>query len=449
MNSPKATMQQCPICRARQPLEAAHCNQCGAALNGIPVTFSGRADTAVSGRRGKNPSLEAPVKVNWEDGEADLYEGSLPTLPLQAIVLGLVMLALVVGVVFLIGTQVNGRGPAVGEDTLTPVITLSSVPVVVAANATVPPTNTKTVFAQPTLPLATVTPAPPTPTVSPTRGPCIQKAKKGDTVYGMASRCGHRDLAIVDVILDLNNMKDASQLQVGQTLEIPWPTPTGGAPAQDNGSNGTPDARANVEPTLPAGVTWYTVHKGDTAVSVAYTFHTDIKTLRDLNPEIQFLQCDFGLPSGGPSCTLNPMLGEGQRLRVPAPTPTPTLSPTLTGSETATPTATPTYNEPVSQLPSNNMQFAASELPTLRWVGSGALGPTEVYLVRVHDTTANISYQATTRDLSFQLPANWQSTDGQRHTFEWSVAVASTNDSGTPIPSAYSTEIRNFIWQGR
>src|SRR6185436_6406697 len=113
---------------------------------------------------------------------------------------------------------------------------------------------------------------------------------------------------------------DANSLQEGQVLIIPWPTPTGGAGEAVAGSTPGGDA-AIAESTLPAGVGWYTVSKGDTAVAVAYKFHTDMKSLRDLNPEIQFLQCDFGLPSGGPSCTLKPLLGEGQRIRVPAPTP--------------------------------------------------------------------------------------------------------------------------------
>jgi LysM repeat protein len=426
-------------------MEATRCSACGAALNGVPVTFSRQAGSGSAGR-GKKTPLERPAGVSWEDGETDLYEGSLPALSIQAIILGLIMLALIVGGLFFAGNQLAANNPTPTVVTATPNLTLAGIPGGIS-DATLPPTNTKIMVVQPTLPLATVTPAPPTVTITPTKGPCTQKAVSGDSVYAMAARCGHKHLSIVDLILQLNNMKDPNQLQVGQTLEIPWPTPTGGAPT--DGASGASDQQVNFEPTLPSGVMWYTINKGDTAVSVAYSYNTTMKTLRDLNPEIQFLQCDFGQPGGGTSCTLNPMLGEGQKVRVPAPTPTPTLSPTLTGSETATPTATATFNKPVSQLPNNNMQYTSGELPTLRWVGSGQLSPTEVYLVSVHDITADLSYRATTRDLSFQLPAEWQAADGTAHTFEWSIAVASLNDTGTPIPSAYSTEIRNFMWQGR
>jgi hypothetical protein len=95
------------------------------------------------------------------------------------------------------------------------------------------------------------------------------------------------------------------------------------------------------------------------------------------------------------------------------------------------------------------MLFESSELPTLRWVASGQLASNEVYLVTVRNTTTGTTYTATTREMSFQLLAEWQPTDGKRHVFEWSVAVARTGESGTPTPTAFTTETRTFTWQGR
>ncbi len=447
MSASKSPVQQCPICRAYEPLEAIRCAECGAALTGIPISGSNGQPKV---RRTTRPPLEGAVSTAWEDGETDLYEGALPPIPLQGVLVIMVALVVVAGIAFLVATRVAGSSPF--QEAQTPALAVASgptdVPTVGAPQRTLPPTNTKMVVL-PTLALATVTPAPPTPTITPTRGPCIQKARKGDTIYGMAVRCGHHDLAVVDTILELNNMKDAAQLQVGQTVEIPWPTPTGGAVAPEGDTTGTPGPAANIEPTLPVGVIWYKVRKGDTAVGIAYQAHTTMKVLRDLNPEIRFLQCDYSVPSGGPACTLNPMLAEGQRLRIPAPEATATLPPTLTGSETALPTATATFNAPYSQSPSDNMLFESAELPTLRWVASGELAPNEVYLVTVVNTTTGVIYTATTRDLSFQIPAEWQPTDGKRHVFQWSVAVARNGDAGTPTPSAFTTETRSFTWQGR
>ncbi len=448
MNVSKSPVQQCPICRAQQPLEATRCDTCGAALNGIPI--SGAVHT-VSRRKERTKPLGGPVTGDWDEGETDLYEGALPSMPLQGLLVIVVALAVVGGVAFFVATQVMGATPAQSTRTPTQSVAGRATEVPTAGSPppqnTLPPTNTKIAII-PTLALATVTPAPPTATITPTQGPCVQKAKKGDTLYGMAARCGHKDLAVVDLILEMNNMTDANKLQEGQTIIIPWPTPTG-APQSGDGSETQSASSANAEPTLPPGVMWYTVKKGETAILVAYNHKTDMKTLRDLNPEIQFLQCDFGIPSGGPECRLNPILGEGQRIRVPAPTPTASPPPTLTGSETATPTPTATFNAPFSQAPSDNMLFESAELPTLRWVASGQLAQNEVYLVTVRNTTTGTVYTATTRELSFQIPADWQPADGKRHVFEWSVAVAQTGEGGTPTPTAYTTETRKFTWQGR
>ena len=70
-------------------------------------------------------------------------------------------------------------------------------------------------------------------------------------------------------------------------------------------------------------------------------------------------------------------------------------------------------------------------------------------MLTVKNITANVTYKATTRELFFQLPAEWQPTDGKRHDFEWSVTVATLDSGGTPTPSGLSTETRTFTWQSR
>jgi len=347
-----------------------------------------------------------------------------------------------------------GRGVLFANATPTPKATRArtEVPTFGAMNPTVIPTNTKIPIPSvvPTLSLPTVTPAPPTATITPTRGPCVQKAGKGDTIYGLAAKCGHKHLSIVDMIVEINGLKNANSLQEGQTIEIPWPTATGDA--VDTGGGLTPGVSGNQSPpeaTLPPGVIWYTVKKGDTAISVAYKFNMFMSSLRDLNPEIQFLQCDFSQPSGGKDCTLRPLLGEGQRIRVQAPASAATPTPTSSGSETITPTPTATFNAPYSQSPDENMLYQSSELPVLRWVASGELGANQVYFVIVRDLTANLSYNGVTRELSFQVPADWQPADGTTHTFQWLVALANNNSGGTPVPSALTTDTRTFTWQSR
>lgn len=451
-NRTKLPAQQCPICRARQPLEAPRCTQCGAALNGAPLPVT-KVERPTARR------IEAPT-TGWEVGEADHYARLLPASPIPTLLFAALMVAIIFLGVFMV-SQLSAGAPTTGEAGEGPTAAYN-LTVVVAADSVVidggrpnttrrapPPTNTRVVVV-PTVELPTVTLAPPTATITPTPGPCFQKAAAGDTVYGMAARCGHREMAVVESILRINNMTSAAELQIGQTLEIPWPTPVGGGPEAVAGDPGNstdqqPDA-ANYEPTLPPGITWYTVQKGETAVSIVFDHGITMRILRDLNPEVMFDNCDYGLPAGGASCSV--MVYEGQRMRVPAPTPTPTLRPTLSGSETPTPVPSPTINAPFAQSPGDNMLFEAFELPTLRWVATGQLTPTEVFLITVIDETAKITHNATTRELSLPLPAEWQPTDGARHRFSWKVTIATLRD-GVAFPSSQTTETRTFTWQSR
>jgi hypothetical protein len=99
---------------------------------------------------------------------------------------------------------------------------------------------------------------------------------------------------------------------------------------------------ATLEPTLRPGVSWHTVRRTDSLVDIAQIYHTTIRMLRDLNPELRFVLCDFTVTSGGPSCYLQPPLREGQRIRVPVATLTP--SPTSSPVDTPLPTVTRTPN---------------------------------------------------------------------------------------------------------
>ncbi len=454
-----AASQLCPICRAQQPIQATHCAVCGASLLGTPTLVS-RPTTQLPVTRAE----PLPTPATWEDGDSDLYEGSLPTLPLSGVVVLLVTLLIIAGAVFLIARRAQSLPISVGISvTGTPSATLVAILVSgtpatpLPPTSTLPATNTRPpsltpsitqAVEMPTLNLPTVTPVPPSPTITPTRGPCTQKAKTGDTLSALAARCGQYGQAIIATILDNNNMKDAGQLQIGQVITIPWPTPTG-APAAKALTSGTPGASAaNVDPTLLPGQMWYTIKKGENAIIIAFKFHATIKILHDLNPEIaaSFSQCDYGLPAGGQTCSVQ--VAEGERVRVPVPLPTPTLSPTPNGSETATPQPTATFNAPSSIGPGDNMLFGAAEFPVLRWSASDKLAAGQVYLVTVHDKTIDKTYRVPTKDLSFQAPQDWQPADGSRHVYEWFISIAVDTGGIIPLATDYTTEKRTFTWQG-
>jgi len=449
--------QQCPICGAAEPLSARTCRQCGARLTATPSS----ALPAVEPARLRQVS---PLAFDPTRGDDDLYVGDLSGRMWRLLLVGLLAFVtlLAIGVLLL-----TGRGH--GNDSLAQ----NSLP-------TAPPTSTPrlltpAVTATPTsniiMSLPTVTPMPPTATPTPTVTPCYQTAQQGDTVLGMAYRCGHRDLAVVDLILEINGMDSPQELQLGQTLEIPWPTPTSvpgqETPTAEAGAQtgdispaltptlrlnqfGTPDALAkyeNIEPTLRPGHAWHIVSEGETILSIAYTYDTTIEVLSQINPEIPFLQCDYGDPTGGPNCVV--LLSVGQRVRVPVPLPSPTPTLTPAGTFTPTPSATPTINAPYLLSPEDGARFAADQLVTLRWGSTGTLASQERYIVHVRDLDTGQEYMASVAELSYVLPGGWQPTDRNRHTFEWWVAVGTLEEQGAVLSERFATAPRRFTWDSR
>jgi LysM repeat protein len=337
-----------------------------------------------------------------------------------------------------------------------------------------PPTVTFTPTQAITLSFATITPMPPTATETLPPTPCYQTAKQGDTISDLAYRCGHVSMDVVPLILEANDMKSPQELQVGQTLEIPWPTATPGGeptqpPASDAGTGGggdetpetstseiqynefgTPDMMAkyeNVAATLRPGMAWYTVKTGDTILSISFEFDTTLEVLSQINPEVPFLNCEFGAASGGPNCVV--MLSEGQQIRVPVPLPTPTLSPTPVGTLTPTPTATATFNAPYVLGPDDKTHFPSDQIVTLRWGGTGTLGANERYAVHVRDMEEDMDYLALVQDTAYQLPGGWQPSDGHRHTFMWTVSVAQIDAQNNVLGEDHQSLPRNFTWDSR
>ncbi len=456
----------CPICSTPAHRSAVVCSACGASLRGVKTI--------------DNDSQESPAAPGYDHqyGETDLSESNLNWRAGTYLLGGMLTLAILacVGVVFALGIRFfdtlstparlteTALAPQVENFATSPVITPSA-----------------------TLYLPTVTPAPPTgsptPTVGPTEtpGPCMQEVLPNDSLIVMVQRCGHRDLAVIDLVLELNNLERADLIQAGQMLEIPWPTPTPDPNAQseptvEGDASGESDTVAmgdtnegdtsedasvassssgaiavdlsvtRVDPTatLQPGVQYHRVASGEDIISIARRYGADIKIMSELNPEVTFSQCDFGKFGGGEQCIVT--IYEGQNLRVPAPTPLPTLSPTPNGSETPTPTATATFNAPSALSPDNRMLFRRADLVTLRWVASGSLTPEQTYRVRVEDLTAGIVYMGDTIDLTFIIPQEWQGRDNRRHEYTWSVSVIDLDNPDQPY---FTTETRTFTWEAQ
>lgn len=441
----------CPICETSNHRNAMVCSTCGTSLSDVELVKTQQI----------NPI--DPTEYDFRYGETDLSEKSLRRTG-RLIGLGCtgvlgVVLIFALGVLF--GPDLLNRlsAPEPGQEV---VITI--------------PRETATA----TLGIATVTPGPPTqgptntptitptPTNSPTPAPCIQTVLAGDSLIAIAIRCGHNSQDILPLIVEINDLPNASSIIQGQQIEVPWPTPTDdpNPPTQEPTAEGSSNREGDdiqtialessevpdfiedpfaptATATLLPGVMWHEVISGENIITVASRYNANVKILSELNPEVDFAKCDFGMTFGGPECTV--FLAQGQLLRVPAPTPTATLIPTISGSETATPSPTATFNAPSATSPQDGSFFGARELVTLRWIPTGTLSDNQVYYVRVEDTTSNTVYTAETGQLLFVLPREWQGKDESRHRYEWTVSVI---DAGKPDAPHYTTESHYFVWQG-
>lgn len=455
--------QRCPNCGANNPGNVAECLICGTLLS------SRKAATPASAPEGKKVNFK--VAYNPDEGEDDLMVRGIWNSPIATIIGLLLCLlatggAIVAGVMFIPDDEKNEtpRAEVLASGTIftrTPENSPTPAP-------TALPTNTRP--APPLLPTITVTAS-----NTPEPTPCTKIAAAGDTLYGLAQECGHRHFAIVQVILTLNPQVECENcLAQGDSVVIPWPTPTtdpnadtGALPAgegdnstgdvltvaqNDSGETasnefGTPDALATlfVEPTLRPGLAWHTIQQDETLYTIISIYNADAKVIADLNPEIEFLQCDYGEKFGGPNCSV--FFSIGQRIRVPVPPPTATLSPTPSGSETPTPTITPTFNAPQPYQPLEDATFDGDSLVTLRWTATGTLGINENYLITVTNLDTDDIFRARTRDQFLILPEDWKPSGSKAQDFEWMVEIA-VLDGDQIVSTRQPTAPRHFSWGG-
>lgn len=432
----------CPICGSANGEKATVCTTCGTNLSRVDVATRRKSTT------------EDDIAYDFRHGETDLLEKSVSkTANIYLVIIVTVLLTLaVVGIGLALITDIffSGSGDDNTLDTIN--VTSSPQPTINAATVTTgPPTLTYTPTPEPTF----------TPSITPTRGPCTITLPQGQTLTWALGQCGHRVLDVMPTVLALNDLSDASSVQSGQQILIPWPTATVDANAVPTETT-TPEGDANLPdgidvaqldesieafqatavPTLPPGVAWHTVQGGQNIITIAVLYNTDVQTLSQLNRQVNFAQCDFGQTFGGADCLVQ--LFQGQQLRVPAPTPTPTLSPTPDPNATATPTPTATFNVPSAFSPTDREFFYRDELITLRWVPTATLNDDETYRVEVTDLTSEETYVGYTTDISFTIPTDWQG-NGARHEYEWRVGIVSQSGAETV---RNETEPLIFVWQG-
>lgn len=336
--------------------------------------------------------------------------------------------------------------------TITP--TLTPIP---ASDTPSVPTETSLPTDQPILetPTPTFTAAPPTqiPTSTPTQGPVEYVIQADDTLMYIIQLPQHGydyELDVAQEVVDLNeNMSSIDFLPpVGSTILIPLPTATE-TPVEFEATQET-KATLGVDGSsgadLPQGVSvgCYEVQEDDSLVSIATNYNTTLEIMSQLNPDLNWFNCEFDQPSGGPSCS--PTIQIGQCIDVPQPTPVPTF--TLTPSGLETPTPTPTYPAPRMLYPVNNVVVPPGRFD-LQWVGVAGLTSDDEYLVEITDVTSGQKLLQVTESTSFTMLDSFVPSDGQAHTIQWRVSVARKNESGVYGYVGGTGEWRVFDWMSQ
>ncbi len=279
--------------------------------------------------------------------------------------------------------------------------------------ATTTATITPTVTATPTSTLA------PTATLQP---PQEYEVKSGDSCGGIALAFGISSQSIIF----LNNLSaQCTDLVVGQTLLIPYPTPTV-TPLPTATLEGAAATEAACEKVL------ITVQENDTLSSIAANYNVPqeaVKAFNGLSTDTVFLGMQISIPL----C---------MRAATPGPTPTPTTP--------------PPYPAPNLLLPADGASFTlADDIVTLQWASIGELRANEIYQVTVEDVTEGAGRRIVeyVTDTKLIVPVSFRPKDNLPHVMRWTVTTVrqvGSDEQGAPIweSAGASSAARVFSWTG-
>jgi len=314
------------------------------------------------------------------------------------VALGLLAIFLVVGaLVLFITLKGTGKLP---DSTATPSPT---------ETATISPTPTETLFPTET---PTLTPEPPIEYI----------VKSGDSCISIAGLFG----SSVSAIVSLNSLNSAcTDLQIGQTIRVPRPTPT--PPLAATATLLPADATRAACQTVS-----YTIQANDTLNTIGINYGVSVQAIKDWN----------GLSTDTAYLGTTLIIPLCMRSATPGPSPTPTTP--------------PPFPAPNLLLPADGAPFSlADDSVILQWASVGSLRDNERYQITIEDVTGGTGRKLTqyVTDTKFIVPVTFRPQDNSSHIMRWwvlAVRQTSTDDQGNPIWSTAgaASAMRVFGWSG-
>lgn len=266
----------------------------------------------------------------------------------------------------------------------------------------IPPTLTTT----PThTPIPTETPRPTqTPTITPSPAPTLtpqppqpHQVNAGETLIGLSLRYH----VSIESIADVSGINAGAPIQIGQTLLIPWPTPTPPLAAV------AVEIRGETVIADPEGCERYQVQGGDSLSGIAARYDIDF----DLFLRVNRLTDAYILQPGETICIPKIIYGA---ILPPTPGPSPTASPT------------PPIPGPYLLYPVDGTAVTPPDgILTLQWAAVKDMDAAEWYMIELVnlDTPDAPAHRGFTRDTAFQVPGDWRPAVPETHLFRWRISI--------------------------